>query len=193
MWEEVAGLKPLQPHHQMDRTWGNRTQHFWWVHAIDYAYGEHERQHQTVHVVLCEEHWDTVDPATATIVVQQSRHAWLSSAPLTRDTVHERCNLGARHRWGIESHFLVEKKHGYEYEHCFSQNWQAMKGYHFLMRLGHLLNILASHTARLAQLVGRLGVRGLIRFLRDTCSGPWLDPAHIRAVWALPCGQIRLE
>ena len=193
MWEEVAGLRPLQPHHHLDRTWGDRTQHFWWVNAIDYGYGEHERQHQTVHVVICEEHWDTVDPATATIVVQQSRHAWLSSAPLTRDTVHERCNLGARHRWGIESHFLVENKHGYEYEHCFSQNWQAIKGYHFLMRLGHLLNILASHTARLAPLVGRLGVRGLIRFLRDTCSGPWLDPAHIRAVWALPCGQIRLE
>jgi hypothetical protein len=193
VWEEVVGLKALQPHHQTDRTWGDRTQHFWWVNAIDYAYGEHERHHQTVHVVICEEHWDTVDAATATIVVQRSRHAWLSSAPLTRDTVHARCNLGARHRWGIESHFLVEKKHGYEYEHGFSQNWQAMKGYHFLMRLGHLINILASRTARLAQLVGRLGVRGLIRFLRDTCSGPWLDPAHIRALRALPCGQIRLE
>jgi hypothetical protein len=67
-----------------------------------------------------------------------------------------------------------------------------MKGYHFLMRLGHLINILASHTARLARLVGRLGVRGLIRLLRDTCSGPWLDADRIRAVWASPC-QIRLE
>ncbi len=193
VWAEVAGLRRVQPHQHLDRTWGDRRQHFWWITAIDYAYGEHERRHQTVHVVICEERWDTVDPATAAVVVKRSRHAWLSSEPLTRETVHERCNLGARHRWGIESHFLVEKKHGYEYAHCFSQNWQAMKGYHFLMRLGHLINILASHTARLAHLVGRLGVRGLIRFLRDTCSGPWLDPAHIRAVWAAPCGQIRLE
>lgn len=53
--------------------------------------------------------------------------------------VHERCNLGARHRWGIETGFLVEKHHGYSYEHCFAYHWNAMKGYHALMRLAHLL------------------------------------------------------
>ena len=51
--------------------------------------------------------------------------------------------------------------------------------------------VLASHTARLARLVSRLGVRGLIRLLRDICSGPWLDADRIRAGWASP-GQIRL-
>jgi hypothetical protein len=192
VWEEARGLKPLQPEHRLDRTWGDRQQHFWWVNDIDYGYGPHARKHHRVHVVVCEERWEAVDLTTSAIVVRQATHAWLSSAPLTRQTVHERCNLGARHRWGIESHFLVEKRHGYEYEHCFSQHWQAMKGYHFLMRLGHLINILASHTAGLARLVDRLGVRGLIRFLRDTYSGPWLDADRIRAVIASPC-QIRLE
>ena len=87
---------------------------------------------------------------------------------------------------------LQEKRHGYEYEHCFSQNWHAMRGYHFLMRLGHLINVLARNTARLARLVGRMGVRGFIRFLRETCSGPWLDAEGIRLVPESPC-QIRLE
>ena len=39
----------------------------------------------------------------------------------SKRTVHERCNLGARHRWGIESGILVEKHQGYQYEHCLAQ------------------------------------------------------------------------
>ncbi len=47
----------------------------------------------------------------------------------------------------------MEKCQGYQYEHCFSQDWEAVKGYHFLMRLGHLLNTLAQNTLDLAILV----------------------------------------
>jgi hypothetical protein len=192
VWEEVEGLKKLQLHNRLDRNWGERRQHFWWVNEIEYRYGDHERKRQTVHVVICEEQWEQVDPNTAGVVGKRSKHAWLSSEPVSRENVHERCNLGARHRWGIENSFLVEKRHGYEYGHCFSQHWNAMRGYHFLMRLGHLINILARNTVRLARLVCRLGVRGLIRFLKETCSGPWLDAQRIRLVLESP-GQIRLE
>ena len=94
--------------------------------------------------------------------------------------MHERCNLGARHRWGIESSILVEKRHGYQYEHIFSYNWNAMKGYHYLMRLGHLINILAIYSERLVKMVRELGVRGFIRFIRDTISGPWLNPVWVK-------------
>lgn len=80
---------------------------------------------------------------SAEIVTMQSRHAWISSKPLDKFNVHKRCNLGARHRWCIESGFLVEKRHGYQYEHMFAYNWNAMKGYHYLMRLGHLINVLS--------------------------------------------------
>ena len=192
VWEEVEGLRKLQERNRLDRNWGDRKQHFWWVNDIEYRYGDHERKRQTVHVAICDESWEEADPATAEIVAKRSKHAWLSSEPLRRENVHERCNLGARHRWGIKNSFLVEKRHGYEYQHCFSQNWNAMKGYHFLMRLGHLINILARNKARLARLVCRIGVRGLIRFLRETCSGPWLDAQPIRVVLESPC-QIRLE
>jgi hypothetical protein len=124
-------------------------------------------------------------------VRKTSRHAWISSEPLRRENVHERCNLGARHRWGIESNFLVEKRQGYQYEHGFSHNWNALRGYHFLMRLGHLLNILVQNAARLARMVRCWGLRGLIQFLRETCSGPWLDAARIQRLLASPC-QMRL-
>ncbi|WP_186408796.1 hypothetical protein [Candidatus Accumulibacter aalborgensis] len=55
-----------------------------------------------------------------------SRHAWLSSQPLSHDNVHERCNLGARHRWGIEAGFLVEKHQGYHYERAFALDWNNL-------------------------------------------------------------------
>jgi hypothetical protein len=191
VWEEVGGLRKLQTHNFLHRTWGNRKQHFWWVNDIEYYYSENHRKKQIVHVVICEESWEELDPESAQIIQKCSKHAWLSSSPLSRENVHERCNLGARHRWGIESTFLVEKCQGYQYEHCFSYNWKAMKGYHFLMRLGHLINLLAQNTELLAELTLQRGVRGVIRFLRETCAGPWLDAARIRRVIDSPC-QIRL-
>jgi hypothetical protein len=192
VWEEYEGLGKLQNNNHLERSWGNRVQRFRWVNGIEYWYGDNARKKLILHVVVCREIWEEVDPQTAAIVQKQSRHAWISSEPLSRQNVHERCNLGARHRWGIESGFLVEKRHGYNYEHCYSHNWNAMRGYHFLMRLGHLINILAQRTEYLAGLVRRRGARGTIRFLLETCIGPWLDAERIRALLASPC-QLRLE
>ena len=38
-----------------------------------------------------------------------------------------------------------------------------MKGYHALMRLGHMFNVLARYSERMAKVVKDTGVRGLIR------------------------------
>jgi hypothetical protein len=192
VWEEARGLAKLQLHNRLNRTWGNRKQCLRWVNDIEYRWGESGRRKQTLHVVVCEETWEEVDPNSAEIVTKRSKHAWLSSEPLSRENVHERCNLGARHRWGIESSYLIEKRQGYQYEHCFSHNRQAMKGYHYLMRLGHLINTLVHRTSAIAKLVGRLGVRGVIEFVRTACAGSLLDGERIRQVFASPC-QIRLE
>ncbi|HXM21187.1 MAG TPA: transposase family protein [Terriglobales bacterium] len=191
VWEEVRGLEKLQKQNRFERNWGDRRQRFRWVNDLEYRYGPNERKRQTIHVVICEERWEEID-ADARIVEKTSRHAWISSQPLSRSNVHELCNLGARHRWAIESSILVEKRHGYQYEHCFSKNWEAMRGYHFLMRLGHLINILAQKTERLAQIARKRGLRGLIQFIRDTCKGPWLDADRIRQLHASSL-QLRLE
>lgn len=191
VWEEVRGLGQWERNNHLKRNWGNRRQQFQWVNQIEYRYGEQERKKQIVHVVICEERWEEVAAGSSAIVKKASRHAWLSSQPLSRENVHERCNLGARHRWGIENNFLVEKRHGYHYEHGFSRHWNALRGYHFLMRLGHLINILVQNAARLARMVRGWGLRGLIRFLRETCGGPWLDTARIQRLLASPC-QMRL-
>jgi hypothetical protein len=191
VWEEFRGLGRLERQNHLERKWGNRKQRFRWVNRIEYRWGEQERKKQIVHVVACEESWEAIEEHSLKIIAKTARHAWLSSVPLSRENVHERCNLGARHRWGIEEGILVEKHHGYGYEHGFSYHWEAMRGFHFLMHIAHLLNLLVENSARLARKVRQRGLRGLIQFLRPTCSGPWLDAERIRQLLASPC-QIRL-
>ncbi len=181
VWEEVRGLRMLQPGQEVDQSWGDRRQHFWWVNDIRYEYGK--RQRLVLHVVVCEETWQEVAPDSGEVVTKKARHAWISSEPLSKGNVHYRCNLAARHRWAIENQILVEKRHGYEYEHCFSYDWNAMKGFHYLMRLGHLLNVLAQLSIYLEEYVARVGARGLIRFVRETLAGPWLDSERIGALF----------
>ncbi len=67
-----------------------------------------------------------------------------------------------------------------------------MRGYHYLMRLGHALNVLARYSYALAKYVRDLGVRGLIDFVRGTIAGPWLKAEDFQQI-ASPVCQIRLE
>jgi hypothetical protein len=195
VWEEIQGLKKLQPEPAWTQNWGDRRQRFRWFNDIEYVYADpatqRPKQHQ-LHVVICEESWEEIAPESTAVVPKASRHVWISAEPLHRGNVHPRCNLGARHRWGIESGLLVEKHHGYQYEHCFSYDWEAMRGYHYLMRLGHALNVLARYSAALAKYVRDLGVRGLIDFVRQTIAGPWLKVEELQQIATAPC-QIRLE
>jgi hypothetical protein len=191
VWEEFESLQPLQPESTLERTWGDRHQRFFWVNAIDYAFTHAGRRRLSLHVVVCEETWEALDEHSET-VMKTARHAWLSSRPLDRRNVHERCNLAARSRWGIEAGFLVEKHQGYHYEHAFALNWNAMKGYHYLMRLAHLFNTLARFARHLKALYAQLGVRPTIAFIRQSCAAPWLNPERMRALLSEPF-QLQLE
>jgi hypothetical protein len=179
VWEEYNSLRHEQEENRIQQNWGERRQLFEWVNAIRYEYGPNAKKFLDVHVVVCTEQCEEVDPETAQIVTKHSKHAWISSRPLSRLNVHTRCNLGARYRWGIEGAFLVEKHQGYAYEHAFAKNWTAMKGYHYLMRLAHLFNTLARFSKELAALFAELGVQAAIAFIRNTLTGPWLDPERI--------------
>jgi hypothetical protein len=190
VWEEYEGLRKLEPDQQASGNWGNRRQHFRWVNDIVYRYGPNRRKKQVVHVVVCEERWEEID-ADGNTVTKSSRHAWLSSEPLTKKNLHERCNLGARHRWGIEEAILMEKHHGYQYEHLFSFNWNAMKGYHYLMHLGHALNVLAQYSEHLYEIVASKGVRAFLKYVRDSLLHPWLDPERLHERLH-PAPQLRL-
>jgi hypothetical protein len=188
---EFNSLCGLETKNCYTQKYGNRNQIFRWANDIDYRFGSNGKNRQILHVVECKENWQEIDFQTGQRIEKNSRHVWLSSKPLIRRNVHERCNLGARSRWCIETGILVEKHHGYHYEHCFSYNWNAMKGYHYLMRLAHLFNILTRYSERLAKVVKDTGIRGLDRFIRDTIANPWLDYTLLKKLLSAPF-QLRL-
>jgi hypothetical protein len=99
---------------------------------------------------------------------------------------------GPLYRWGIEANFLVEKHQGYHYEHAFALNWNAIKGYHYLMHLAHLFNALARVARHLRELYRELGVRGARAFIRSSCAAPWLDSERTRRLLGQPL-QLQLE
>ena len=180
VWEEYYSLLKLSSDNHYEMNWGTRHQQFKWVNNIEYYYGTNNCNHITIHVTTCDEQWETINKEGEKVTMQ-SHHAWISSRPLTRNNLHERCNLGARYRWGIEANFLVEKHQGYHYEHCFALDWQAMKGYHYLMRLGHLFNTLARFSSTLNKFFKQLGVQGFISFIYNTFTGPWLNAKEVNA------------
>lgn len=187
-FEAISELEPTQRH---SRLWGERKQQFRWANDIEYCFGSNGKKTEILHVVECIETWAEIQRGGTRLVEKSGRHLWVSSEPLTKLNLHERCNLGARSRWSIETGFLVEKHHGYRYEHCFSYEWKVMKGYHYLMQLGHLFNTLARYSERLAGIVKDTGIRGLIRFVRESMASPWLNRAWIAEQLALPI-QLRL-
>jgi len=190
VWEEFYALTKLQSNCRENMTWGDREQKFKWVNEIEYYYGPNQQKRIVLHMVTCAENWQEVDPSTCEIVNKTSKHVWISSKALTKSNLHERCNLAARFRWGIENNILIEKHHGYQYEHCFSYNWKAMKGYHYLMHLGHLLNILAEYSEKLSGYIKKNGIRNLIQFVLTTLTGPWLGDEPQEQI-TKPC-QLRL-
>jgi hypothetical protein len=192
VWEEFNGLKQLEKNNRFAMKWAERRQRFEWINNIEYCFGPNQRKRIIVHLVVCKETWEEIDPDTCQPATKTSRHAWLSSKPLNQRNVHERCNLGARHRWGIESGLLVEKRHGYNYEHLFSHNWNAMRGFHYLMRLGHMFNVLAQYSTALIKTIQKLGARGFIDFVRSTMANRWLDVERVCQRLEAPF-QLRLD
>ena len=157
----------------------NREQ-FEWQNDIDYRWGNNDRNRLTLHLMHCQESWQELDES-GTLVERSSCWAWVGDAPFCTESVHARCNLGGRHRWSIEEGILVEKHQGYQYEHLYAENWNAMRGYHYLMRVGHALNVLSQFLSSLVVFVKEKGPQGFIAWVRETLSGCWLKTGTLRA------------
>lgn len=127
-------------------------------------------------------HGQRITSAVQTEEVKETRYAWLSSRPLTDKNVFMRCTKMARYRWKIENSFLIEKHEGYFFEHCYSYNWQAMKGFHYLMKIGHFLNVMAVNSELLLEYVDEKGIWGFINSLWLSLNGALLDTQKISNV-----------
>jgi len=124
-----------------------------------------------LNVVICDESW-TEDHSRSTGKIEEcsTRYAWLSSTPLNQSNVFYRCTKMGRYRWNIENDILTEKHQGYSYEHCYSYTWKVMEGYHYLMKIGHFLNVMVINSELLNGQVKELGIQGFFQKLWKICS-----------------------
>lgn len=147
-----------------------RRQEFYWSNNINYGY----KWELYINVVACLERREEVNKVTGDIEIKYSEHSWITSIPLSIDNVHELLNLGARKKEAIEDSINTEKNRGYHYKHLFSHHWNAMKGFHLLMRLGHALNALSQFAKKLKKYVKENGSHATLKFIKETLFSPWL-------------------
>jgi len=193
VWEEAKSLMRLdtKAEHQPKKRWQGRRQLFRWANGVEYDYGASRRKSLLVHVVVCEESWEEIDTKAGCAVTKTSRHAWISSNPINQNNVHERANLMGRKRWLQESTILKEKHQGYHYEHIFSHNWNAMKGYHYLMHIARMLNEMAVHSLSLIEHVKEVGIQAFVRKFYIALVYTKLDPKRLSRIAQAPL-QLRL-
>lgn len=182
IWEESLALMDINLQNRSGCIWGDRNQKYFWANEMEYSYMVGKvTKIVTVNVVICYESWEEAHPkSTKKVEQKEARYAWLSSKPLTENNVFNRCTNIARLRWQIEINFLVEKHQGYEFEHCYSYSWNAMKGFHFLMKIGHFINVMALNSELLKDKVVEFGIRGFIKLLKLACEGAVLDKQRLR-------------
>ncbi|HEY5561477.1 MAG TPA: transposase family protein [Clostridiaceae bacterium] len=179
---EAMGLIKLTPENVIKRICGDRSQVYTWVNGIEYTYGINDRNKEMLHVVVCEETWEEINKTTKKSVTNSTRYVWVSGKQLTKSNVETRCIKIGRYRWKIENNFFVLKHQGYEYEHCFSYNWNAMVGFHYLMNIGRFINVLLVHSELLAKKATELGIKGLLTFIFKACAGDVLNLDRISAI-----------
>ena len=155
-------------------------QEFWWVDDVDYRYGNNSSKAINVNIVVCMETRKEFDRKTNQEVEKTKKFAWISFKKINEKNVENRCNLMGRPRWNIETQNLVEKHHGYAYEHCFSYNWNAMKGYHYLMHLGHIINVMTLYSTGLIGKVKEKGARRTVKLIWLVFKGYVLDTERIK-------------
>ncbi len=182
VWREALALMRINPEDRLKCYWGDRKQIYAWANWIEYEYmSEKVKKREMINVVICYEFWEEKNSRSSGVTEKkQTRYAWLSSKEITSENVFFRCTKIGRYRWKIENNILVEKHQGYDYEHCYSYDWNAMKGFHYLMKIGHFLNVMATNSELLAEKVREFGIRGFIEDLTDICKGAPLDEGKIK-------------
>ena len=168
VWEEYEGLRKIENDNALQNTTENeREQTFGWINGIEYTYGGNNKKIK-LNVVTCREEW--MEPHSRSggkLEKKVCEYAWLSSSAVTARNVTKLCNEVARKRWRIENHFLVEKRQGYSYSHCFSYDWNAMRAYHSLMKFGHFINTMILGSAITCEYVVAHGARWFIKKVWD--------------------------
>lgn len=116
-------------------------QEFQWINGIEY--GKHK-----LNVLECLE---TPDPGKkgkgqkkggADKTKKKAKpFLWISSIPVNHQNYKQLSNQGGRCRWKIENQgFKTQKREGYELEHAYSLDYNAIKCHYIFLQIAHTIN-----------------------------------------------------
>jgi hypothetical protein len=162
VWEEFEGLRQIERENTLEAHWGDRDQLYRWSNDITYTYGKNHKK-LILNVVTCTESWYEPHPLKGRPCQKRTEYAWLSSSKVTAKNVFMLCTKIARYRWRIENHFLVVKHQGYNYTHCFSLNWDALKGFHSLAKFANFINAFIMSSELMNDDIVAEGIKGTIK------------------------------
>lgn len=129
-FREFHTLKALCPQNTIETTVQDRYQLLSWVCDL-----EHEGHRFAA--FDCLTYNDNQEPVY---------FAWISDLPVNASSVVKLANHGGRKRWTIENQgFNNQKNQGYELEHAYSLNNNAIKNYYFILQIAHTLVQLLIH------------------------------------------------
>lgn len=70
----------------------------------------------------------------------EKRFCFITNLSVTKKNAWETAEYG-RKRWKIENEgFNTQKKQGYNLEHMYSRNYQAIKNHYYLLQIGHMIS-----------------------------------------------------
>ena len=162
VWRDFDGLRKIEHENNITATYDDGLiQEYQWSNGIEYTYGNNHKL-LSLNMVTCKETWYEESKIKGKPCQKTSMFSWLSSSKLASDNVIELCMI-ARKRWRIENFFLMVKTQGYEYEHCFSYNWNAMKGYNCLLKIANFINTFILQSQLMHEYVVVEGKRGTIK------------------------------
>jgi len=170
--KEAETLMSLTPENTLKTMWVNRKQTYTYINEVDYEYAENDtrkKRRLKLNVVKCHEEWEEVK-SDGRIEKKETTYVWLSSKALSKTNVFKRCTLIARYRWQIENNILVEKHQGYGYEHSYALNVNALKGYHYLSKIAHMIMTIVMMSTGVIDKVNEVGKRGFVSYLKK-CLG----------------------
>jgi hypothetical protein len=154
-------------------------QSFVWVNDIEYQ-GQY-----ALNILECEE----------TKGKKNTRFTWISTLKVHQENFKQISNKGGRLRWKVENEgFNTQKNGGYNLEHAYSENYNALKCYYFLLQFAHMLCQLMEKGNLLKKDIAKAfgSIRNFYRKLQSLFTHFKLDLAEVLARLSQPF-QIRLD
>ena len=119
------------------------SQNFQWVNDIDYC-------GHKLHVLECFEKKVGLN--------KKKNFTWISSIRVNHNNYDKLSNKGGRCRWKIENQgFNTQKNGGYNLEHAYSEECNAIKCFYFFLQIAHFINQLIEKGGLIRNFVKKVG------------------------------------